>query len=881
MKKDMETKYNPKVVEDRLYADWVEKGYFHAEADENKEPYTIMIPPPNITGRLHMGHALNATLQDVLIRFKKLQGYNALWMPGTDHAAIATEVKIVEKMAEEGLTKASLGRDAFMKRAWQWYDDVGGVITKQFRKLGVACDWQRQRFTMDKGCSDAVLEVFVKLHEKGLIYRGERLVNWCTQCKTSISDAEVEHEDKQSGFWHFKYPIKDSDEYVVFATTRPETMLGDVAIAVNPSDERYAHLVGKTAIMPILGRELKIVADEYVKADFGTGMVKVTPAHDFNDFEIGVRHDLERINIMNDDGSINEAGGDNYAGLDRYEARKKIIAQMDDMGYFVRKEEITNAVGGHDRCGSVVEPLNKLQWFVKMEELARPALDAYKNGDLNIVPPRFGKVYSHWLEGIKDWCISRQLWWGHRIPAYHCEGCEHIEVAKIAPDKCPKCGGAVYQDEDSLDTWFSSALWPFSTLGWPEKTPELAHFYPTSVLVTAYEILFFWVIRMAFAGIEFMGELPFKDVLLHGVMRDDQGRKMSKSLGNGIDPLGIIEEYGADALRFSLATGNSPGNDLRFYIEKVESSRNFLNKIWNASRFIMMNLDNETAEATFGCLPSELTAADKWIISKANTLAKEVAENLDKYELGLAADKAYSFMWDEFCDWYIEMAKPRLYNADDETRLAALWTLQHILSTGLRLLHPFIPFITEEIYTSFGFGESILLADYPKYQDELNFPIEEGQMEQIKEAVRALRNMRSQMNVPPSRKAQTFVVSTNVDVRAVFEAGAKYIKSLAGANEVIVLSEKVGIDDNAVSVVVPSAEIFMPLAELVDMEKERERLQKEIKKLQGEVDRVNAKLNNQGFIAKAPANLVEEEKAKAAKYQEMLQVVQKQLEGLK
>ncbi|MCL2753407.1 MAG: valine--tRNA ligase, partial [Defluviitaleaceae bacterium] len=756
MKKEMYSKYNPKTVEDRLYDYWLKKQCFHAEVDESKEPYTIMIPPPNITGQLHMGHALNAVLQDTLIRWKKMQGYNTLWMPGTDHAAIATEVKIVEKLAEEGLTKADLGRDGFMKRAWQWYDDVGGIITKQFHKLGVACDWQRERFTMDEGLSDAVLEVFIRLYEKGLIYRGERLVNWCTKCNTSISDAEVEHEDKQGGFWHFKYPIKDSDEFVIFATTRPETMLGDVAIAVNPNDERYSHLVGKTAIMPILGRELKIVADEYVKADFGTGMVKVTPAHDFNDFDIGVRHNLERINIMNDDGSINEAGGE-YAGLDRYEARKKIITQMDEMGYFVRKEDISHAVGGHDRCGSVVEPLMKLQWFVKMEELAAPALAAYKNGNLNIVPPRFGKVYTHWLENIKDWCVSRQLWWGHRIPAYHCGDCEHITVAKIAPTTCTKCNSPnLLQDEDSLDTWFSSALWPFSTLGWPNKTPELAYFYPTNVLSTGHDILFFWVVRMAFAGIEFMGELPFKDVLLHGLIRDENGKKMSKSAGNGVDPLEVIEDYGADALRFSLATGNSPGNDLRFYIEKVEASRNFLNKIWNASRFIMMNLDSEIP--TGNDLPL-LQSADKWIISKANTLAKEVNENLEKYELGLAADKIYSFMWDEFCDWYIEMAKPRLYNADDDTRPAALWTLQHVLSTGLRLLHPFIPFITEEIYQSFNFGESIMLADFPMHQPEYNFATEETQMEQIKEAVRSLRNLRNQMNVPPSRKAKTFVVS--------------------------------------------------------------------------------------------------------------------------
>ncbi|MCL2169332.1 MAG: valine--tRNA ligase [Defluviitaleaceae bacterium] len=877
MKKEMETKYNPKVVEDRLYANWLEKGYFHAEVDEGREPYTIMIPPPNITGQLHIGHALNGTTQDILIRFKKMQGFNTLWMPGTDHAAIATEVKIVERMTAEGLTKAGLGREGFMERAWAWNDEFGGIITKQFHKLGLACDWERARFTMDDGLSRAVTEVFVRLHEKGYVYRGERLVNWCPDCKTSISDAEVEHEEKTGGFWHFKYPVVGTDalgrpQFVTFATTRPETMLGDTAIAVNPDDERYAHLVGKTAVMPILGREIPIVADSYVKADFGTGMVKVTPAHDFNDFEIGTRHDLPRINILNDDGSINEAGGA-YAGLDRYVARKKIIAEMDSLGYFVKKEDISHSVGCHDRCGTVVEPMLKLQWFVKMESLAAPALKAYQDGKLKIVPPRFGKVYTHWLENIKDWCISRQLWWGHRIPAWHC-GCGEIAVSRVAPNACPKCKGTdLHQDEDSLDTWFSSALWPFSTLGWPEETPELKYFYPTNVLVTGSDILFFWVVRMVFSGIEFMGEVPFSDVYFTGLIRDEHGVKMSKSAGNGVDPLDIINEYGADTLRFCLSTGTTPGNDSRLSTEKIEASRNFLNKIWNASRFIMMNLEN-------GGSSHGLTAADKWIISRLNSLSREVTENLDKYELGLAADKLYTFMWDEFCDWYIEMAKPRLYNAADTSRPAALWTLQHVLSAGLRMLHPFIPFITEEIYTSFGFGESIMLSDFPKYQDEMNFPAEEGQIEQIKEAVRALRNMRSQMDVPPSRKAKTFVVSADSGVRGIFEAGAAYICALAGASEVVVLSEKVGIKDNTVSVIVPSAEIFMPLADLVDFAKERARLEKEVEKLTKEVERVTSKLNNQGFVAKAPAHLIDEERAKEAKYLEMLEGVKQQLAQL-
>ncbi|MCL2856011.1 MAG: valine--tRNA ligase [Defluviitaleaceae bacterium] len=876
MKKDMETKYNPKDVEDRLYAQWMDKGYFHAKVDESKTPYTIMIPPPNITSQLHIGHAFEYTLIDTLMRFKRMQGYNALWMPGTDHAAIATEVKIVEDMAKDGLTKAGLGREGFMKRAWEWYDKYGNIIISQIQKLGSSCDWERTRFTMDEGLSEAVLEVFVRLHEKGLIYRGERLVNWCTNCKTSISDAEVEHEDKQGGFWHFKYPIKDSDEFVTFATTRPETMLGDTAIAVNPDDERYKHLIGKFAIMPIFDREIPIVADDYVKADFGTGMVKITPAHDFNDFELGKRHNLPIINVMNDDGTINENGGC-YEGMDRYDARKRIIKEFTENGLFIKKEEINNSVGVHDRCKVVVEPLNKMQWFVKMEGLAEPALEAYTKGDLNIVPPRFGKVYTHWLENIKDWCISRQLWWGHRIPAYYCRDCGEITVAKSAPSAC-KCGCKnLTQDQDSLDTWFSSALWPFSTLGWPNDTKELKYFYPTNVLCCGYEILFFWVVRMVFSGQEFMGELPFKDVLFHGIVRDDQGRKMSKSLGNGIDPLVVIDQYGADALRFSLATGNTPGNDLRFYDEKVEQSRNFLNKVWNASRFIMMNLD----ETPLNVGLEDLTPADKWILSKANTLAQEVTELLEKYELGIAADKVQTFMWDEFCDWYIEFSKPRLYNEGDPTRPAALWTLKHVLAVGLRLLHPFSPFLTEEIYQSFGFGESIVISQWPKYDETHNFTADEGDIEQIKEAVRALRNLRQQKDVPPSRKAKTFVVSASEDVRRIFEGGKAYIMALAGASEVIVSATKDGAPENSVSVVVPSAEIFMPLTDLVDMEKEKVRLEKEIKKLQGEVDRVTAKLNNQGFLAKAPEAMVEEERAKGAKYQEMLEVVQKQLEQIK
>ena len=877
MKKELETRYDPKNVEDRLYADWLAAGYFHAPVDESRTPYTIMIPPPNVTGQLHMGHALNATLQDILIRHKRMQGYNALWMPGTDHAAIATEVKIVEAMAQEGLTKADLGREGFMERAWAWYDKYGTTIINQFKKLGNSCDWERTRFTMDEGLSEAVLEVFVRLYEKGLIYRGEKLINWCTQCGTSISDAEVEHEEKQGGFWHFKYPVKDMpDTFVQFATTRPETMLGDVAIAVNPDDERYAHLVGKTVVMPILGREMPIIADDYVKVDFGTGMVKITPAHDFNDFEIGVRHSLPLINIMNDDGTIGENGGPTYSGMERYAARKRIVDEMDALGLFVKKEDITHSVGAHDRCGTVVEPLIKLQWFVAMESLAKPALDAYKQGDLRVIPPRFGKVYAHWLENIRDWCISRQLWWGHRIPAYYCD-CGEITVAKEKPDVCPKCGGTnLAQDEDSLDTWFSSALWPFSTLGWPKETPELKYFYPTDVLTCGYEILFFWVIRMVFSGLEFMGELPFKDVFIHGIVRDEQGRKMSKSLGNGIDPLEIIDIYGADALRFGLATGNSPGNDLRLHNEKVEAARNFLNKIWNSARFIMMNLDERPPKAEI----KDLTAADRWIISLANRLTADVTQNLDNYELGVAADKVYSFMWDEFCDWYIEMAKPRLYNADDPTREAALWTLTHVLTTGLKLLHPFIPFITDEIYTTLGSETSIMVAEWPKFDEKYNFAAEEAEIEHIKEAVRAIRNARANMNVPPSRKAKVFVVSGDDTLRNIFEGGEKYIMSLASAAEVSVQAERAGIEDDAVSIVVPGAEIFIPLADLVDIEKEKIRLSKEVEKLEKEVGRVAAKLNNPGFVDKAPPKVVEEEKEKERKYKEMLRAVKEQLRSL-
>ncbi|MDE6357389.1 MAG: valine--tRNA ligase, partial [Eubacteriales bacterium] len=709
MKKELEKNYDPS-IEGKIYENWLKKKYFHAKIDKNKKPYTIVIPPPNITGHLHMGHALDNTLQDILIRWKRMQGYSALWLPGTDHASISTEVKIVDALAKEGITKEDLGREGFLKRAWEWKEEYGGTIVNQLKKLGNSCDWDRERFTMDEGLSKAVLEVFVRLYEKGYIYKGEKLINWCPNCQTTISDAEVDHEEKDGFFWHIKYPIKDSNEFLQFATTRPETMLGDTAIAVNPEDDRYKHLIGKTCVIPFVNREIPIIADSYVDMEFGTGVVKITPAHDPNDFEVGERHNLPKINILNDDGTINENGG-KFKGLYRYDARKQIIKELEELGLFIKAEPIHHSVGTHERCSDVVEPLIKSQWFVKMEELAKPALEAYYNKELRFIPDRFAKIYTHWLENIKDWCISRQLWWGHRIPAYYCSECGHIEVSATAPEKCSKCNSTnLKQDEDTLDTWFSSALWPFSTLGWPEKTEELEYFYPTNVLVTGYDIIFFWVVRMVFSGLEQMNELPFKDVLIHGLVRDSEGRKMSKSLGNGIDPLEVIEKYGADALRLMLTSGNSAGNDLRFYWEKIEANRNFLNKIWNATRFILMNIEKEPKANI-----SELTNADKWILSKCNTLAKEVTQNLESYDLGIALSKIYDFIWDEYCDWYIEMVKPRLYNKEDKTRNSALWTLKTVLINSLKMLHPFAPFVTEEIFTSIqDEEETIMLSKWPE-----------------------------------------------------------------------------------------------------------------------------------------------------------------------
>ena len=870
MSKELAKNYDPSIVEDRIYQNWLDKGYFHAEVDKTKKPFTIVIPPPNITGHLHMGHALDNTMQDILIRWKRMQGYNALWVPGTDHAAISTEVKIVNKMREEGLTKEDIGREGFLKRAWAWKEEYGSTILNQLKKLGSSCDWERERFTMDAGLSDAVLTVFCKLYEKGYIYQGEKLINWCPTCQTTISDAEVEHEDKQGGFWHIKYPIKGTDRFLEFATTRPETMLGDTAIAVHPDDERYKDIVGKVCVVPFVNREIPIIADEYVDMEFGTGVVKITPAHDPNDFEVGERHNLPKINILNDDGTINANGG-KFEGMDRYDARKQIVEELDEMGLFIRKEEINHAVGVHDRCHTVIEPLIKKQWFVKMEELAKPALDAYYNKDLKFVPDRFGKIYTHWLEDIHDWCISRQLWWGHRIPAYYCE-CGEVIVSKEAPKTCPKCGSTnIKQDEDCLDTWFSSALWPFSTLGWPEQTEELKHFYPTSVLVTGYDIIFFWVVRMVFSAMEQMGEVPFKTVLIHGLVRDEQGRKMSKSLGNGIDPLEVIKDYGADALRLTLITGNAPGNDMRFYYSRMDNSRNFGNKLWNAARFVMMHIGDSEPKLD----KSKLTSADKWILSKVNTLAKEVTDNLDNYELGIAVQKVYDFIWDEYCDWYIEMVKPRLYNEEDETREAALWTLKTVLINALKMLHPFEPFITEEIFTSIqSEEETIMLSKWPEFTSEFDFEEDEKAIELMKEAIKNIRNIRAEMNVAPSKKAKVFVVSENEDVRNIFEHGKVFFATLAYASEVVVQADKTGIDDDAVSTVIHNGVIYMPFAELVDIAKEKERLSKE-------VERVERKLSNQGFVSKAPEKVIAEEKAKMEKYSTMLKAVEEQIERLK
>ena len=881
MSRELAKTYDPKGIEDRLYQKWMDKKYFHAEVDHSRTPFTIVIPPPNITGQLHMGHALDNTMQDILIRFKRMQGYNALWQPGTDHASIATEVKIIEKLKEEGINKEDLGREGFLARAWDWKEEYGGRIISQLKKLGSSCDWDRERFTMDEGCNRAVTEVFCKMHEKGWIYKGSRIINWCPVCNTSISDAEVNYEEQAGHFWHIKYPVIEEDgsvsteRFVEFATTRPETMLGDTAVAVKPEDERYKDIIGKKLMLPIVNREIPVVADAYVDMEFGTGVVKITPAHDPNDFEVGKRHHLPEVNILNDDATINENGG-KFCGMDRYEARGAIVKELDEMGLLVRIEDYSHNVGTHDRCKTTIEPMIKQQWFVKMEELIKPAVEAVKSGDIQLIPARMEKTYFNWTDNIRDWCISRQLWWGHRIPAYYCDKCGEVVVSAQKPEKCPKCGHDHFtQDPDTLDTWFSSALWPFSTLGWPEQTEDLKYFYPTDVLVTGYDIIFFWVIRMIFSGFEQMGERPFKTVLFHGLVRDSQGRKMSKSLGNGIDPLEIIDQYGADALRLTLITGNAPGNDMRFYFERVEASRNFANKIWNASRFIMMNMPEEGLKAG---APS-LEPVDKWILSKLNRLIKEATDNMDNFELGIAVQKVYDFIWDEFCDWYIEMVKPRLYNSDDQdSKDAALWTLKTVLIDGLKLLHPYMPFITEEIFCTLqSEEESIMISNWPKYREQWNFEKEEKDIEIIKEAVRGIRNVRTEMNVAPSRKAQVFVVSENADIINAFTDGRLFFTSLAYASEVTIQKDKEGIAQDAVSVVIANATLYIPFAELVDIQQEIERLKKEEQKLEGELARVNGMLNNERFMSKAPEAKVAQEREKLKKYTQMMEQVRSRL----
>ena len=881
MSKELAKTYDPKGIEDRIYQNWMDKGYFHAKVNPDKKPFTIVMPPPNVTGQLHMGHALDNTMQDILIRYKRMQGYEALWQPGTDHAAIATEVKVTNMLKDKGIDKREIGREEFLKYCWQWKDNYGSRIMKQLRKLGSSADWERERFTMDEGCSKAVEEVFCRLYEKGWIYKGSRIINWCPKCQTSLSDAEVEHVDQDGFFWHINYPIVGEEgRFVEIATTRPETLLGDTAVAVNPDDERYKDLVGKMLKLPLTDREIPVIADEYVDKEFGTGCVKITPAHDPNDFEVGKRHNLEEINILNDDATMNEKCG-KYAGMDRYVARKTIVKDLEDLGLLVKVVPHTHSVGTHDRCHTTVEPMVKPQWFVRMKEMGQAALDALNSGDLQFVPESYGKTYTHWLENIKDWCISRQLWWGHRIPAYYCEDCGEMVVQRGgAPAKCPKCGGTHFrQEEDTLDTWFSSALWPFSTLGWPDKTPELEYFYPTDVLVTGYDIIFFWVIRMVFSAIEQTGKVPFHHVLIHGLVRDSQGRKMSKSLGNGIDPIEVIDKYGADALRLTLMTGNAPGNDMRFYWEKVEASRNFANKVWNASRFIMMNLGDTEVPKEMD--PARLDYASRWILSKANTLAKDVTENMDKYELGIAVQKVYDFIWEEFCDWYIEMSKPVLYSENEDEKLPVLWTLKTVLSEALKLLHPFMPFITEEIYCTLNPDEeSVMISPWPVYREEYHFEEEESAVELMKEAVRRIRDVRSSHNVPPSKKANVFIVSGEEDVLKKFREAESFFGTLAHAESVSLQKTKENIDDDAFSAIIPGAVIYIPFADLIDIDKERERLTKERERLTKEIARSNGMLGNEKFLQKAPEKKVQEERDKLENYRQMMAQVEERLAQL-
>ena len=870
--KEILKQYDPSSVEDKLYKKWLEKGYFHAVVDENKKPYTIVMPPPNITGQLHMGHALDNMMQDAIIRFKRMQGYCALWIPGTDHASIATEVKIVDALAKEGIKKEDLGREEFLKRAWEWKKQYGGRIVEQLKKLGSSCDWQRERFTMDEGCSKAVTRVFVKLYQKNLIYHGSRIINWCPVCKTALSDAEVEYEEQASHLWHLRYYTPDKKQYITVATTRPETYMGDTAVAVHPDDERYKELVGKTVVLPIINREIPIIADEYVEKDFGSGAVKITPAHDPNDFEVGLRHDLAVIRVMNDDGTINENGGI-FAGLDRAEARKRVVAALEECGCLIKTEDYAHNVGTCYRCHSAVEPMVSKQWFVKMESLAKPALDAVKNGETEFVPQRFSKIYYNWLENIRDWCISRQLWWGHRIPAYYCDECGETVVSEQTPEKCPKCGNTHFtQDEDVLDTWFSSALWPFSTLGWPEETQDLKYFYPTNALVTGYDIIFFWVARMMFSSIEQMGCVPFKTVLIHGIVRDSQGRKMSKSLGNGVDPLEVIQKYGADALRFSLAAGNSPGNDMRFYWEKVEAYRNFANKIWNASRFVLMNIGEQELPQIEACA---LDPCDKWIISEYNKLVGSVTKAMESYELGIAAQNLYDFIWSQYCDWYIELTKPRLYSQDENAKLTACAVLKYVLSGTLQLLHPLMPFITEEIWTALpGNGESIMISSWPEENKQLEEDTE--LFTSVIDLIKSIRNLRAEMNVPQSKKTELLILANNENIK---ELGI-YIEKLAGGSLVKFVSSKPENTNDYACIVGDAGECYIPLGELIDVKKELERLKKEEATAMSEIARAEGKLNNQGFVSKAPQKLIDEEKAKKEKYIEILSKVRHRIDAL-
>ena len=872
MKKELEKLYEPKAVEDRIYKYWVDNNCFHAEVNPDKKPYCIVMPPPNITGQLHMGHALDETLQDILIRYKRMSGFETLWLPGTDHASIATEAKIVADMRKDGVTKDDIGRDGFLKRAWAWKEKYGSTIIGQLKKLGSSCDWERERFTMDEGCSKAVKEVFVRYYEKGLIYRGERIINWCPHCLTSISNAEVNYEEQAGHFWHLRYPLTDGSGWLELATTRPETLLGDTAVAVNPKDERYKEYVGKTVTLPLVGREIPVVADSYVDMEFGTGVVKITPAHDPNDFEVGLRHSLTVINVMTDDAKITE-DYPKYAGMDRFEARKAIVKDLEEGGFLVKIEDHVHNVGTCYRCGTTIEPRVSLQWFVKMADLAKPAIEAVRSGRTKFVPERFEKNYFNWMEDIRDWCVSRQLWWGHRIPAFYCDDCGETVVTKEDGAVCPKCHKPMRQDPDTLDTWFSSALWPFSTLGWPDKTPELEYFYPTNTLVTGWDIITFWVSRMMVAGMEFMNEQPFEIVLIHGLMRDPNGLKMSKSLGNGVDPLDVIDKYGADALRFMVASGTSPGNDMRYSEDKVKACRNFANKLWNATRFIMMNLPEDFAVPEK--LPENLALEDKWVVSKVNALAKEVCDNIDRYELGVAAQKVYDFIWDIYCDWYIELTKPRI-NAGGETALTAQTVLVWVMVRILKLLHPFMPFITEEIWQALdGSGKPLMLEAFPTYDKALDFPAEENDFEKIIEAIKAIRNRRSEMNVPPSKKAEVYIETAFKDV---FEKGAMFFERLASASAVII-REKVELSD-AVNAVTGSARLFIPLAELIDREKELARLIKEKTSAEKDITVISSKLSNEGFLAKAPARVVEAERAKLTAVKEKLEKIEKSLKAL-